>query len=275
MTSVAPSSDSDEIASCASPADNRSSSRFPRRSARSASSSSSPGWGAAASISSEASRNRAASASRSSRSRVSVSRSAACCCQASYAVTYAARAFSTAAPPKPSSAARCAVDEVRRIWSDCPWTVTSWSASSPSTATGALRPPTVARLRPSADTVRVRMSSPSSTDPPASSTRSATAAWSGTSQRPSTTALDAPRRTEPASARAPRSSPSAVTIMVLPAPVSPVTTVNPGPSSSVASPMTPRSEMRISSITGRRPRRRAVDHATPRRAAGTWRRAGR
>ncbi len=47
-----------------------------------------------------------------------------------------------------------------------------------------------------------------------------------------------------------------VTIIVLPAPVSPVTTVKPGPSSSVVSPITPRSEIAISSITAR-PRRPA------------------
>ncbi len=58
-----------------------------------------------------------------------------------------------------------------------------------------------------------------------------------------------------------------VTIIVLPAPVSPVTTVKPGPSSSVVSPMTPRSEIAISSITAR-PRRPAGGHATRRR--GSW-----
>src|SRR3712207_6844244 len=40
-----------------------------------------------------------------------------------------------------------------------------------------------------------------------------------------------------------------VTIMVLPAPVSPVTTVNPGSSAMVASLITPRSVIRSSSIT--------------------------
>ena len=55
-------------------------------------------------------------------------------------------------------------------------------------------------------------------------------------------------RTAAASDLAPRSMPSAVTTMVLPAPVSPVRTVSPGPSGRVASVMTPRSRMWISSI---------------------------
>ena len=57
----------------------------------------------------------------------------------------------------------------------------------------------------------------------------------------------APLRTAPASDRAPSSSPTAVTTMVLPAPVSPVTTLSPGPSGSVASVMTPRSRILSSS----------------------------
>ena len=52
---------------------------------------------------------------------------------------------------------------------------------------------------------------------------------SGTSHRPSTHACFAPARTAPASARAPSSSPSAVTTIVLPAPVSPVTARESGP----------------------------------------------
>ena len=42
-----------------------------------------------------------------------------------------------------------------------------------------------------------------------------------------------PERTAPLSARPPSSRPRAVTTIVLPAPVSPVITVSPGPSSSV------------------------------------------
>ena len=51
-----------------------------------------------------------------------------------------------------------------------------------------------------------------------------------------------------ASALAPKSNPSADKTMVLPAPVSPVRTVKPFENSRVASPMTPRSLIEISSI---------------------------
>ena len=64
---------------------------------------------------------------------------------------------------------------------------------------------------------------------PASRTRSATAPSSGTIHTPSTEACAAPARTAPESARWPSSSPRPVTTMVLPAPVSPVIAVKPGP----------------------------------------------
>ena len=67
------------------------------------------------------------------------------------------------------------------------------------------------------------------------------------STTPSTRAVPAPVRTAPLSARPPSSRPSAVTTMVLPAPVSPVMTVSPGPSSSVEDSMTPSEPIRISS----------------------------
>ena len=54
----------------------------------------------------------------------------------------------------------------------------------------------------------------------------------------------APVRTRAASARPPNSSSSPVTTIVLPAPVSPVTTVSPGPSGSTASSITPSPRMR-------------------------------
>lgn len=67
--------------------------------------------------------------------------------------------------------------------------------------------------------------------------------------RPSTTAALAPTRTRAGSARPPSSSPRLVTTMVLPAPVSPVTAVKPGDSSTTASSMTPSDRIRISSNT--------------------------
>ena len=106
-----------------------------------------------------------------------------------------------------------------------------------------------------------------SRSPPASRTRSATGAGSATSQCPSTTACAAPARIAPLSARSPSSRPSAVTTIVLPAPVSPVSAVKPGPSGSRASPMTPRSRIEISSITGGSPS--ASGHAIRRPEAGT------
>ena len=95
---------------------------------------------------------------------------------------------------------------------------------------------------------------------------------------PSTRACFAPVRTAPVSARPPSSSPSAVTTMVLPAPVSPVITVSPGPSSRTEESITPSWPMRISSIMRRPPRAsRRTDggarplRASPRRAVRTSR----
>src|SRR5687768_11634806 len=76
---------------------------------------------------------------------------------------------------------------------------------------------------------------------------SATSSSPATPTTPSTRACLAPVRTAPGSARPPRSSPRAVTTMVLPAPVSPVIAVKPGPSSSTDSSITPRAVIRISS----------------------------
>ena len=81
-------------------------------------------------------------------------------------------------------------------------------------------PADVGLERPSADTVRARIS-PSATSPPASAARAAAGWVSSTSTVPSTTALRAPVRTSAASARAPSNRPSPDTTIVLPAPVSP------------------------------------------------------
>ncbi|SKY79584.1 Uncharacterised protein [Mycobacteroides abscessus subsp. abscessus] len=62
----------------------------------------------------------------------------------------------------------------------------------------------------------------------ATAARVASSADSASRNRPSTVAFWLPDRTLPASARAPDSSRRLVTIIVLPAPVSPVNTVNPG-----------------------------------------------
>ncbi len=68
-------------------------------------------------------------------------------------------------------------------------------------------------------------------------------------KRPSTTARSAPERTRVASARAPPSRCRPVTTMVLPVPVSPVSTVNPRSNSAVAVLMAPRDSIRISAST--------------------------
>ena len=85
---------------------------------------------------------------------------------------------------------------------------------------------------------------PSSSSSPPASTRPARdrrVVGAAGRSRPSTTARSAPGRTRAASARPPNSSSSAVTTIVLPAPVSPVSTVRPGRVGSTASSMTPRS----------------------------------
>ncbi len=89
--------------------------------------------------------------------------------------------------------------------------------------------------------------------PDAGTTRRSTTSSSSTTKRPSTTASVAPGRTMPDSARPPTSSSMAVTTRVLPAPVSPVTAVIPGPSTSDSSAITPRSRTRSSLSTRRRP----------------------
>lgn len=102
---------------------------------------------------------------------------------------------------------------------------------------------------PSAETVRLISRAPSSSSAPASTARTAAGAPGSRLIRPSTTACLAPIRTSAGSARPPSSSPRLVTTMVLPAPVSPVTAVKPGDSSTTASSMTPSDRIRISSNT--------------------------
>src|SRR5690606_31379987 len=96
----------------------------------------------------------------------------------------------------------------------------------PRTPTVTSAPLTWTLLRPLPTTRRTLSSSPRSGSPSASS-RSATA---GVRRKtPSTTASCAPARTTSGSARPPNRSPKATTRIDLPAPVSPVSTVSPGP----------------------------------------------
>ncbi len=105
------------------------------------------------------------------------------------------------------------------------------------------------RPRPARETVR-RTSSPCSPSagpsrPSASSrARSSAAVAAGNSMIASTRASSRPARMRSALARPPRSRPSASTMMLLPAPVSPVMTVRPGPSSSSSSSIRANPEMR-------------------------------
>ena len=68
-----------------------------------------------------------------------------------------------ATPPNRSSEARWAPDRSRRCWSDWPCTATRGSATSASVVTGTDAPPTQARERPCAATLRARTTWPSST----------------------------------------------------------------------------------------------------------------
>ena len=143
---------------------------------------------------------------------------------------YVASSAARGAPPNRSSASRWARCWSSRCWSDWPWTATSTSVTSASlvdrdrgSAHERPRPPLGATGcgpgRPDRPRPRRRPRRP-----PGRTRRDAEA-----STTPSTRALAGPVRTAPESARAPSSSPSAVTTMVLPAPVSPVITVRPGP----------------------------------------------
>ena len=118
--------------------------------------------------------------------------------------------------------------------------------------TGVLRPPTWARERPSAADRPAPAAAPSSsTSAPASlgadERRAGPPGTLTTGPRPR------PRGGRPAPGRrrraSPRSSPRPETTMVLPAPVSPVTTLRPGLSSRTASSMTPTPWIRTSSNT--------------------------
>ena len=103
----------------------------------------------------------------------------------------------------------------------------------------------------------------------------------GRSRRPRPRPARCPRRCGPCRCRPrpPSSSPSAVTTIVLPAPVSPVMTVSPGPSSSREDSMTPSWPIRISSsISPGLPRRDGgarPSRASPGPGGRTWPPAGR
>src|SRR5262249_16725104 len=106
--------------------------------------------------------------------------------------------------------------------------------------------------RPSADTERltIRARPLSSSSPPASSTCCAAGPSGSIRSRPSTVARSAPGRTRAGSARPPNIRPRPGPTMVLPAPGSPVPTVNPDENSRTASSITPRLVIRTSSSIG-------------------------
>src|SRR5499427_7838521 len=159
-----------------------------------------------------------------------------------------------AGPANSSSACRCLAARSSCCWSAWPCTATRSSARPINSDTGTLRPPAYALDRPSADTERLTISvrPSSSSSPPASSTCCAAGPSASIRRRPSTVARSAPGRTRAGSARPPNIRPRPVTTMVLPAPVSPVTTVNPEENSRTASSITPRPVIRTSSSIGGR-----------------------
>ena len=139
-----------------------------------------------------------------------------------------------------SSRARTAGARVSPCQACWPWMSTSSSAASRSCAIVAPLPLIHARLLPCASIVRrssMRPASPASASKPASASHGASAG--GTSNSALTSARAAPSRTTPASPRLPSASWSASTRIDLPAPVSPLSTVNPDENSiSSASTMT-------------------------------------
>ena len=106
-------------------------------------------------------------------------------------------------------------------------------------------PPIKTRDLPCALTVRVMTAEPSSTCPPFSAIKFAISLF--TANRPVTVARSAPIRTKSESDLLPRTKPKAVKTIVLPAPVSPVKTVNPSLNSIFDDSITPKLRMEISS----------------------------
>ena len=154
------------------------------------------------------------------------------------------------APANRSRAPRCSAGRVSRIWSDWPCTANREVADVAEHRHGHRRPAgEPARASACADRASQHQVLSASSSPPASSTRCAATDCGSRSSRPSMIASSWPPRTRLASPRPPNSNCRPVTTMVLPAPVSPVTTVSPGPSGSTASSMTPRPRMRSSSST--------------------------
>ncbi|CAB4340719.1 unannotated protein [freshwater metagenome] len=109
-------------------------------------------------------------------------------------------------------------------------------------------PPATALLFPSLFTVRVRISEPSEISEPELSTISCrSGATAGRLNCAEATKRSVPVRTRELSLLPPSTKASAVKIMVLPAPVSPVKTFRPLPSSSVDWSIIPRLRIEISS----------------------------
>ena len=102
-----------------------------------------------------------------------------------------------ASPANVSRACRCAEGRSSRCWSDWPWTATSSSVTSASSAAGTVAPPANARDRPCDDSERPSTTTPSSRRPPASVIASATPEPSGTAMLASTRAWSSPVRTRP------------------------------------------------------------------------------
>src|SRR5688572_10051300 len=94
-----------------------------------------------------------------------------------------------------------------------------------------------ARVRPADVTSRLSTTRASSVSMPRVSNSSRSSERDAVSNTPSTVARSVPVRTTSAAPRSPSNKPSAPTMMDFPAPVSPVSTLNPGPSGSVSDSM--------------------------------------
>ena len=149
------------------------------------------------------------------------------CCQRCQ--PWARSASSRSCPASRSSSSRWAPGRSRCCDSCWPWMSTSCSPSSRSRAMVLGWPLICARERPSFSTMRRSSSWPGS--PARSCSASQAANVSSMPKSAEMSARSAPSRTSVASPRPPSTRPMASSRMDLPAPVSPVSTVKPGPNS--------------------------------------------
>jgi hypothetical protein len=193
-----------------------------------ASAASSPGCGSTASISSSPNRSRSASGPARGRGPRQLGQLGSVARSSVVQPSGSGQRLGDRAPAKRSSASRCGSACSSRCWSDWPCTATRTRPARPARdrhrgaadeGAGAPLGRDVAGQRTSGRP-RARRRSPRP--------RRRRPSGRPAARRPRPARALAPVRTAPVSARPPSSSPSAVTTIVLPAPVSPVMTVRPG-----------------------------------------------